>query len=77
MSRSYRFWSTYLVGSFVPSLGTQNVEGVIAAMPELLWKASQRDYKSLAFQVSVFQNELFFTMGFRLVVLFLKWNQSD
>ena len=62
----------FLVRSFVLSLGTQNVEGVIAATPELLWQASQRDYKRLASQVSVFRKELFFKTGFRLVVFVLK-----
>ena len=35
------------------SLGSQNVEGVIASTPELLGKASPRDYKRLASQVSI------------------------
>ena len=62
-----------LVSSFVLSLGTQNVEGVIAATPELLRKASRRDYKRLASQVSTFRKELrFYKMGFTLVVFVLK-----
>ena len=62
---------TFLVSSFVLSLGLQNVEGVIAATPELLGKASQRDYKRLASQVSISGKELSFKMGFRRGVFVL------